>query len=473
MNQDGVEKRKAPESRGYSYSCKNFNFGFILGLVLEMEELLQFGYHLDDLDSPLELEGLELLDFDFEIDALDLDFGEPNVIESPIENSAVAERQMCFQSTSTCGAIATASIGSCSSRPKNSGIDPTVCALPLQTVSLSSFNHVSHVEPQPSSIPNDISLPVRAGTVEPVVPSFNRCEVSPVGCHISDSNSSPISRDEARRRRAVRKEMLILKRTQGGRILPAASSADVEFEQVSKIAQLLLADGEKKMNQESDMNNSEPPFVVSVGSTLGEQVSNLDTCEEPLSPLHSKDDNLLSVAVNTQVFQDCKGSVSSKSQMQCRNESLVRAGSKGAATSPPQVVPKRDLSPANHSAYDPRLKDESGDAAKIISDHLAELPSGTDPESRRQRRLIRNRLSAALHRQRKRETLDTQKQIIESKDATIAKLKSQTLDVSIIPFSSSLAAASRFPSFSLSARFFLTHLFFFSYKLEINRWRQS
>jgi len=226
--------------------------------------------------------------------------------------------------------------------------------------------------------------------------------------------------------------MLILKRTQGGRIPPASPSGHVEFEQVSKIAQLLLADGEKKMNQESDMNNSEPLFVVSVGSTLGEQVSNLETCEEPLSPLHSKDDNLLSVVVNTQVMQDCKGSTSSKSPMQCRNESLVSAGSKGAATSPPQLVPKSDSSTSNHSACDPCAKDESGDAiakSKIISDHLAELPSGTDPESRRQRRLIRNRLSAALHRQRKRETLDTQKQIIESKDATIAKLKSQTLDL--------------------------------------------
>ena len=32
-----------------------------------------------------------------------------------------------------------------------------------------------------------------------------------------------------------------------------------------------------------------------------------------------------------------------------------------------------------------------------------ELPSGSDAESKRQRRLIRNRLSAALHRERKRE----------------------------------------------------------------------
>jgi hypothetical protein len=56
-----------------------------------------------------------------------------------------------------------------------------------------------------------------------------------------------------------------------------------------------------------------------------------------------------------------------------------------------------------------------------------ELPSGTDAESKRQRRLIRNRLSAALHRERKREVIDTlQKQVI-SRDETIVQLQQTVL----------------------------------------------
>mmetsp|Transcript_37581 Transcript_37581/g.55344 ORF Transcript_37581/g.55344 Transcript_37581/m.55344 type:complete len:815 (-) Transcript_37581:1311-3755(-) len=64
-----------------------------------------------------------------------------------------------------------------------------------------------------------------------------------------------------------------------------------------------------------------------------------------------------------------------------------------------------------------------------VEDHLASLPEGTDPESRRQRRLIRNRLSAALHRKRKRETLDHQQKTIEEKEATIELLREQLKEV--------------------------------------------
>merc|ERR1712071_621692 len=54
-----------------------------------------------------------------------------------------------------------------------------------------------------------------------------------------------------------------------------------------------------------------------------------------------------------------------------------------------------------------------------------ELPTGSDPESRRQRRLIRNRLSAQLHRERKREAMDTLQKEIEERDETILRLRKE------------------------------------------------
>jgi len=54
-----------------------------------------------------------------------------------------------------------------------------------------------------------------------------------------------------------------------------------------------------------------------------------------------------------------------------------------------------------------------------------ELPSGSDAESKRQRRLIRNRLSAALHRERKREVIDTLQRQVNDRDAEIQQLSSK------------------------------------------------
>eukprot|EP00815_Leptocylindrus_aporus_P011148 CAMPEP_0116070818 /NCGR_PEP_ID=MMETSP0322-20121206/13311_1 /TAXON_ID=163516 /ORGANISM="Leptocylindrus danicus var. apora, Strain B651" /LENGTH=574 /DNA_ID=CAMNT_0003558849 /DNA_START=62 /DNA_END=1786 /DNA_ORIENTATION=+ len=52
-----------------------------------------------------------------------------------------------------------------------------------------------------------------------------------------------------------------------------------------------------------------------------------------------------------------------------------------------------------------------------------ELPSGNDAESKRQRRLIRNRLSAALHRERKREVIDTLQRQVQERDEQIRALQ--------------------------------------------------
>mmetsp|Transcript_17368 Transcript_17368/g.24744 ORF Transcript_17368/g.24744 Transcript_17368/m.24744 type:complete len:733 (-) Transcript_17368:138-2336(-) len=189
---------------------------------------------------------------------------------------------------------------------------------------------------------------------------------SPVSAAKEDDDVSLLtSVEEAKRRRAIRKEMIILKRGVG-RMIPSSPVA-AEAEQVSKIAQMLCNDGEKRfLNQQADMMETNEPELL----------------PERDSPTSSAS----SVIGNTN-----------------RADSFPDAVSSTVASS---------------------IAEESFEAS-ANPDHLAELPSGTDPESRRQRRLIRNRLSAALHRQRKRETLDSQKQIIESKDALIEKLKCQ------------------------------------------------
>jgi len=57
------------------------------------------------------------------------------------------------------------------------------------------------------------------------------------------------------------------------------------------------------------------------------------------------------------------------------------------------------------------------------------LPDGDDPESRRQRRLIRNRMSAQLHRERKREAMDALQRMIQERDLQIQTLEQQLTQV--------------------------------------------
>lgn len=58
-----------------------------------------------------------------------------------------------------------------------------------------------------------------------------------------------------------------------------------------------------------------------------------------------------------------------------------------------------------------------------------ELPDGDDAESRRQRRLIRNRMSAQLHRERKREAMDTLKKQIQERDVQLVQLRNELTQV--------------------------------------------
>lgn len=67
---------------------------------------------------------------------------------------------------------------------------------------------------------------------------------------------------------------------------------------------------------------------------------------------------------------------------------------------------------------------------KKESVHDMELPEGNDPESRKMRRLIRNRLSAQLHRERKREALDSLRAEVEERDEKIKVLEQELKEVS-------------------------------------------
>jgi hypothetical protein len=447
-----------------------------------MDELLQFGYNLDVLDSPLELEGL---DFDWEIDALDLASLEPN-IDDPFE-AVAAEAAMivqhpkdqdkdlsdaknidfhcCNSNIDRSGGVAPAS-----NRSSMDNVSTTTTSEPTPAPAYcGSANNGNLIQPSPvggirclesfssssisfpsqeneaiagtflssdDSITNNISLVGCVMTPEPSVSPPKHCGVS-TSTDVQEGDISPSSIAEAKRRRAIRKEMLILKRMHGGRLIHTSPVADVQVEQVSKIAQLLLGDGEKIVTQENHKKIVEQPqdSLVELSMKLS---SSQGKIEESLLSFGTDKVKQIADATNPTATQEYQTVRSEALAMQSEEGCCVDGVSKKEATSCPEFISSNDTFTVAASACDcSSIKEESADAvsaSKGSPDHLAELPSGTDPESRRQRRLIRNRLSAALHRQRKRETLDTQKQIIEAKDAMIAKLKSQASDVSTVSF---------------------------------------
>merc|ERR1712151_1448978 len=57
------------------------------------------------------------------------------------------------------------------------------------------------------------------------------------------------------------------------------------------------------------------------------------------------------------------------------------------------------------------------------------MGDGDDPENRRQRHLIRNRMSAQLHRERKREAMDALQRMIQERDLQIQTLEQQLTQI--------------------------------------------
>eukprot|EP00592_Proboscia_alata_P007422 CAMPEP_0194355904 /NCGR_PEP_ID=MMETSP0174-20130528/3746_1 /TAXON_ID=216777 /ORGANISM="Proboscia alata, Strain PI-D3" /LENGTH=1089 /DNA_ID=CAMNT_0039125369 /DNA_START=40 /DNA_END=3309 /DNA_ORIENTATION=+ len=89
---------------------------------------------------------------------------------------------------------------------------------------------------------------------------------------------------------------------------------------------------------------------------------------------------------------------------------------------------KSASSPSNNSTRETNTNMNNIDLDTItIEEYLAlqgeTLPEGDDAESKKQRRLIRNRLSAQLHREKKRCMISTLKTKVQTRDETIEDLK--------------------------------------------------
>jgi len=92
-------------------------------------------------------------------------------------------------------------------------------------------------------------------------------------------------------------------------------------------------------------------------------------------------------------------------------------------TSRASSVPPRKKAPLNSS----RSRKKTSASECTVDPTL--LPDGDDPESRRQRRLIRNRMSAQLHRERKREAMDALQRMIQERDLQIQTLEQQLTQI--------------------------------------------
>jgi len=105
-----------------------------------------------------------------------------------------------------------------------------------------------------------------------------------------------------------------------------------------------------------------------------------------------------------------KAVVVKKSRKKVVKKAVVGAAMKHCR---PDVVPSSSSSSSSRSL--PQIY--------TAKQEQVELPSGNDAESKRQRRLIRNRLSAALHRERKREVIDTLQRQVQERDEQIRALQ--------------------------------------------------
>jgi hypothetical protein len=92
------------------------------------------------------------------------------------------------------------------------------------------------------------------------------------------------------------------------------------------------------------------------------------------------------------------------------------------------VTPTSDVVvPLNTTTSDRSITAASATAA-TKEDKLKNLPSGKDPESRKLRRLMRNRLSAQASRDRRKKAIEDAKALKQTKQNDITTLKSQVSD---------------------------------------------
>jgi len=178
--------------------------------------------------------------------------------------------------------------------------------------------------------------------------------------------------------------------------------------QVTEIAHMLLSDASSTTVKISQMINS--PLSTVAHSSINENLEIKDATNRTspkTKPVNSSESNTLKATAITSNAKKTK-STSPKGKYEKKRQESSKTE---------LALDDESLCPEFHGSSD-------------VPEHLADLPTGTDPESRRQRRLIRNRLSAALHRKRKRETIDSQKKTIDEKDNEIARLQCELDKVS-------------------------------------------
>jgi len=178
------------------------------------------------------------------------------------------------------------------------------------------------------------------------------------------------------------------------------------------------------------------------------------------------DDTLNKAKVSSSMAKnpaDVASLVSSKQLPSKKNQTSVvpsvSTAMKSNATKPSgakkmSIKPNATTTKSKSSVPQKKEKKKSGSITKSEdkkgSIHGVELPTGSDPESRRQRRLIRNRLSAQLHRERKREAMDSLQKEIQDRDDKISGLQKELRAVSKFNFKSRVF----FHRFSFSFSFY-------------------
>eukprot|EP00816_Leptocylindrus_hargravesii_P001153 CAMPEP_0196816980 /NCGR_PEP_ID=MMETSP1362-20130617/57944_1 /TAXON_ID=163516 /ORGANISM="Leptocylindrus danicus, Strain CCMP1856" /LENGTH=751 /DNA_ID=CAMNT_0042194483 /DNA_START=392 /DNA_END=2647 /DNA_ORIENTATION=- len=132
--------------------------------------------------------------------------------------------------------------------------------------------------------------------------------------------------------------------------------------------------------------------------------------------------------------ESSNGPSSSVTTQQRRSNRTVVPTAKAQENAIPDSVVSSGTGPAVKRKA-PKKKRESSAKTSLPPVYTAtqqhvDLPSGSDAESKRQRRLIRNRLSAALHRERKREVIDTLQRQVTDRDAEIQQMRAKLTTLS-------------------------------------------
>jgi len=202
----------------------------------------------------------------------------------------------------------------------------------------------------------------------------------------------------------------------------------ISMAEVQKTAQQLAGD-----MKNTDILFSAGPFRRTVSLNAIRPPSPVYSCNEASDarkPRSNADDFKSSGATKPQ-------SVTSSSTVPDKVVSSGKKRSKSAPTPRKRTQKKAALSAELAAIVKPRRTAKKSTERTPLEITVAAiestpLPEGDDPESRRQRRLIRNRMSAQLHRERKREAMNTLQRMIEEREERIQTLERQLHQVPLL-----------------------------------------